>query len=124
MKHDSRPKERLDKFSQPVLETNVGPGQYQNIKYVNHVEKSVVIGTSGRAKCKEHLYKPAPNAYFIPGDFDFKSKDKDPNATEKEEDFQMGKYPKFHFGMNNKTRDKNLDMPGPGEYDMNVYPSY
>lgn len=25
--------------------------------------------------------------------------------------------------MNTKTRDKNLDMPGPGEYDMNVYPS-
>jgi len=25
--------------------------------------------------------------------------------------------------MNTKSRDRNLDMPGPGEYDMNVYPS-
>jgi hypothetical protein len=25
--------------------------------------------------------------------------------------------------MNNKVRDKNLDMPGPGEYSSNVFPS-
>jgi len=61
------------------------------------------------------LYRnPGPNKYNLPGSFDFK----DPNDPE-----QVGKVPKFHFGMNTKARDRNLDMPGPGEYDMNVYPS-
>jgi len=78
----------------------------------------VTIGTGTRIKSKEHLNKPAPNAYYIQGDFDFK----DP-SKEKEGEEQFGKHPQFHFGMNNKVRDKNLDMPGPGEYSSNVFPS-
>lgn len=80
-----------------------------------HVSKGVKIGTSTRAEDKTHVGKPAPNKYVVQGDFDFK----DPNNREE----SLGKDPQFHFGMNTKTRDRNLDMPGPGEYDMNVYPS-
>lgn len=29
---------------------------------------------------------------------------------------------KFCFGMNTKIRAKNLDMPGPGEYEVDMYP--
>lgn len=96
------------------MQEPIAPNKY-NPNHLTHVSKTVTIGTSKRQIDNKHIYKPAPNKYYIPGDFDFK----DPNNREE----STGKDPKFHFGMNTKTRDKNLDMPGPGEYDMNVYPS-
>jgi hypothetical protein len=94
MRHDTRGRQQLTKFNQPVLETNVGPGQYQNIKYVNHVDKCCTIGTSIRTKSKEHLNKPAPNAYRIPGDFDFK----DLNKDVKEDSAALGRNHDDQFG--------------------------
>lgn len=102
------------KGSVPVREEVNGPWTYAP-EYPTHVSKGVRMGTSVRVADTTHAGKPAPNKYVIAGDFDFK----DPNNREE----SLGKDPKFHFGMNSKTRDRNLDMPGPGEYDMNVYPS-
>ena len=57
---------------------------------------------------------PGPGNYKITGDFDFR----DPTRP----DDRSGKNPKFCFGMKTSTRAKNLDMPGPGEYEVDVYP--
>lgn len=112
-KPDAKSRERT-KNGHPIKPEVNGPETYAP-NYVCHVSKGVRIGTSIRANDQIHAGKPAPNKYVIAGDFDFK----DPNNREE----SLGKDPKFHFGMNSKTRDRNLDMPGPGEYDMNVYPS-
>ena len=112
--HQSQARQRFDKSNRPLIQEPIAPNKYNPV-HVTHVSKTVTIGTSQRQSDNTHIYKPAPNKYYIPGDFDFK----DPNNREE----TTGKDPKFHFGMNSKTRDKNLDMPGPGEYDMNVYPS-
>jgi len=53
---------------------------------------------------------PGPGNYAITGDFDFR----DPTKP----DQRQGKIPKFCFGMKTQTRAKNLDMPGPGEYEV------
>jgi len=103
-----------NKGGQPIKPEVNGPWTYAP-EYPTHVSKGVRMGTSVRVADTTHAGKPAPNKYVIAGDFDFK----DPNNREE----SLGKDPKFHFGMNSKTRDRNLDMPGPGEYDMNVYPS-
>ena len=57
---------------------------------------------------------PGPGEYKIAGDFDFP----DPLNPDK----GGAKKAKFCFGMNTKTRPKNLDMPGPGEYEVDQYP--
>ena len=58
---------------------------------------------------------PGPGMYRLIGDFDFK----DNNSSE---EYQVGKVPKFSFGMKNGVKVKNLDMPGPGEYNVDQYP--
>lgn len=58
---------------------------------------------------------PGPK-YNITGDFNFP----DPMNPE---DKEGKRKPKFAFGINTKVRAKNLDMPGPGEYEVDVYPS-
>ena len=63
---------------------------------------------------KEELPVPGP-MYDIPGDFDFP----DPLNPDKTKGTKKAK---FCFGMNTKTRAKNLDMPGPGEYEVDQYP--
>ena len=59
---------------------------------------------------------PGPQ-YNIPGDFDFPDprNPDDVNAPTK-------KKAKFAFGMKFNTRAKNLDMPGPGEYETDQIP--
>ena len=57
---------------------------------------------------------PAPDAYNILGDFDFR----DPSNP----DDKTGKKAKFFFGMKTNMRQKNLDMPGPGEYEVDQIP--
>jgi hypothetical protein len=79
------------------------------------VSKGVKFGCFERGEGEIADVRPAPNQYSILGDFNFK----DPNNRED----SIGKDPKFHFGMNIKERDRNGDMPGPGEYDMNMLPS-
>ena len=67
-----------------------------------------------REKTTQYLGVPGPGNYKITGDFDFR----DPTRP----DDRSGKNPKFCFGMKTSTRAKNLDMPGPGEYEVDVYP--
>jgi hypothetical protein len=55
---------------------------------------------------KQKFFTPAPNNYGVKSDFD--------KALEK---------PKFHMGIKTQGKsNKNLDMPGPGEYETDVYP--
>lgn len=75
------------------------------------------------------------------GDFSFKALDqainqnKDPNALTKAKSssrlqFQdpilegRGKLPKFAFGMKTRVKTDNQDVPGPGAYETDQYPSY
>ena len=67
-----------------------------------------------REKTTQYLGVPGPGNYKITGDFDFR----DPTRP----DDRTGKNPKFCFGMKTAVREKNLDMPGPGEYEVDVYP--
>lgn len=57
---------------------------------------------------------PGPGAYRLAGDFDFRDPANPENGA--------GKNPKFAFGMKHSTKPKNLDQPGPGEYEVDVYP--
>lgn len=57
---------------------------------------------------------PGPGAYRRTGDFDFR----DPTDPEN----KSGKNPKFAFGMKHTVKPRNLDQPGPGEYEVDVYP--
>ena len=67
-----------------------------------------------REKTTQYLGVPGPGNYKLTGDFDFR----DPTQP----DDRSGKNPKFCFGMKTAVRAKNLDMPGPGEYEVDVYP--
>lgn len=59
---------------------------------------------------------PGPQ-YDIPGDFDF------PDPRNPDEANAIGKKKaKFAFGMKFNQRAKNLDMPGPGEYEVDQPP--
>jgi len=58
---------------------------------------------------------PGPE-YNIPGDFDF------PDPRNPEAGGPGQKKAKFAFGMKFNSRAKNLDMPGPGEYETDVIP--
>ena len=66
---------------------------------------------------KQPLGVPGPQ-YNIPGDFDFPDPLKPDDGTG-----AVGKKKaKFAFGMKFNTRAKNLDMPGPGEYEVDGPP--
>jgi hypothetical protein len=67
-----------------------------------------------REKMTQYLGVPGPGNYKITGDFDFR----DPTRP----DDRTGKNPKFCFGTKTAVRNKNIDMPGPGEYDTDVLP--
>lgn len=55
---------------------------------------------------KQKFFTPAPNNYTLKSDFE--------SAMDK---------PKFHMGIKTGARaNKNLDMPGPGEYETDVIP--
>lgn len=62
----------------------------------------------------QYLGVPGPGAYTRTGDFDFR----DPTNP----DDRSGKNPKFAFGIKQTTKPRNLDQPGPGEYEVDVYP--
>ena len=118
---------------------NLGPGTHYP-KHVTHVARSAPFcmtakggkgpavddGTDLSAKIRNVQRKkreqvqfmgvPGPK-YDIAGDFDFPDprNPDDANAPGK-------KKAKFAFGMKFNTRAKNLDMPGPGEYETDVAP--
>lgn len=61
---------------------------------------------------------PAPTAYTILGDFDFK----DPNKPENHPLHDRGKQPKFAFGSKPNLKPMNVDFPGPAEYETDLHP--
>ena len=88
---------------------DVGPHSYQpknpNLARTDNLKKNS-IGGALRQDLVPRAKVPGPGNYVITGDFD--------KAQEK---------PKFHMGI--KTQNfmgKNLDMPGPGEYETDVIP--
>lgn len=96
----------------------VGPGAYDpkpNYEFSKNMT-GIRLDCSGRAEKKNDPKHPTPgpNVYYITGDFDFR----DPNKPE----VRVGKLPKFAFGMKHNTKPKNLDCPGPGEYETDQYP--
>ena len=93
-----------DKNKEPV-----GPQRYNPVnpshKHSDYL-KANSIGNAKRAAIVQALNVPGPGKYNIAGDFE-RAQDK----------------PKFHMGI--KTQGfagKNLDMPGPGEYETDVIP--
>jgi hypothetical protein len=69
--------------------------------------KGAKIGMGKRDPLKQKFITPAPNNYRIGTDFE--------NATER---------PKFHWGSKNAAvANKNIDQPGPGEYEVDVIPN-
>ena len=59
------------------------------------------------------LLTPAPNAYNIPGQFQFK----DLNNPD-----SIGKLPKFAFGQKTVIKKSTLETPGPGQYETDIPP--
>ena len=116
---------------------DLGPGTHNPV-HVTHTSKKAAFpmasksgkgpavddGTELSAKIRnvqkkqrdqvQYLGVPGPQ-YDIPGDFDFP----DPRNPD---DTKGKKKAKFAFGMKFNTRAKNLDMPGPGEYETDVAP--
>lgn len=68
----------------------------------------MAFGLGTRDGLKQKFFTPAPNAYNTKTDFE--------KATDK---------PKFHMGIKVGSRqNKNLDMPGPGEYETDIIPMH
>lgn len=126
--YDMEPKDPIPSFKiMPEQNSNGLAGDRQNStgpwtytpKYAHEFFKNkngVGFGSSVRQDTnggnKSHV--PGPNAYQITGDFDFR----DPSKPEQ----RTGKVPKFAFGMKPTAKPRNLDCPGPGEYETDQYP--
>lgn len=80
--------------------------------------RGIHINGSARPDNRDDLKnpQPGPNVYTILGDFDFR----DPSKP----DQSVGKLAKFAFGMKHNTKPRNLDCPGPGEYETDQYPMW
>jgi hypothetical protein len=93
-----------DKNKEPV-----GPQRYNPVNPCHKKSdflKKTSIGNSKRAEIVQALNVPGPGKYNITGVFE--------KATDK---------PKFHMGIKTQGfNGKNLDMPGPGEYETDVIP--
>jgi hypothetical protein len=99
-------------------QSKVGPWTYEpkpNFEFSKNMT-GIRLDCSGRAEKKQDAKNPTPgpNVYQITGDFDFR----DPSKPEQ----RTGKLPKFAFGMKPNTKPRNLDCPGPGEYETDQYP--
>ena len=86
-----------------------------NIDADNEITAKYLKARRRREEQNQHEYIVPGPEYDIQGDFDFP----DPR---KPEESKGKKKAKFCFGMNTKQRAKNLDMPGPGEYEVDQYP--
>lgn len=93
---------------------NPGPAHYTK-NHISETSKSIKFGTSQRQGLIKNTNTPAPDKYNITGDFDFR----DPSKNDGKEG---GKVAKFCFGMKPNLRAKNLDQPGPGEYEVDFVP--
>jgi len=63
-------------------------------------------------------HTPAPTAYYLLGDFDFK----DSSKPEDHPLHDRGKIPKFAFGIKPNEKPINQDYPGPAEYETDMHP--
>ena len=61
---------------------------------------------------------PAPNAYHILGDFDFK----DQSLPDGEVLHDRGKNPRFAFAKAADPKNLNMEIPGPGTYEVDQCP--
>ena len=83
-------------------------GQRKQPKFNANTGISAKFGTAQRDGLKSKFQTPAPNSYTMKGDFE--------KAEEK---------PQFHMGIRAGGRaNKNMDMPGPGEYETDVAPMH
>jgi len=105
--HDTtRVKKEEDKNKEPV-----GPQRYDIKRYPEAVKPKYFdeVQSIGNAKRSDMIVAanvPGPGRYIIKGDFE--------GAQEK---------PKFHMGIKTQSfTGKNMDMPGPGEYETDVIP--
>ena len=90
-------------------ERDVGPQSYMPFdpskERTDNIKKNT-IGNSLRTDMVQKIKVPGPGKYVINGDFE--------KGMEK---------PKFHMGIKTQSfMGKNLDMPGPGEYETDVIP--
>eukprot|EP00352_Strombidinopsis_acuminata_P005172 CAMPEP_0176366144 /NCGR_PEP_ID=MMETSP0126-20121128/20973_1 /TAXON_ID=141414 ORGANISM="Strombidinopsis acuminatum, Strain SPMC142" /NCGR_SAMPLE_ID=MMETSP0126 /ASSEMBLY_ACC=CAM_ASM_000229 /LENGTH=334 /DNA_ID=CAMNT_0017723445 /DNA_START=434 /DNA_END=1438 /DNA_ORIENTATION=+ len=93
---------------------NPGPAHYK-ANHIAETSKSIKFGTSERPGLIKNMLVPGPDKYNITGDFDFRDQSKNDGK-------EGGKVPKFCFGMKPNLRAKNLDQPGPGEYEVDFVP--
>ena len=93
-----------DKNKEPV-----GPQRYNPVNPTlqrNSFNVIRTIGTSNRTDFIKALEMPGPDKYIIHGDFE-----------------KAVSNPKFHMGIKTHSfTGKNIDNPGPGEYDVDMYP--
>jgi hypothetical protein len=107
MPRQEKEEEDLSDEAQAMAQQPVGPQRYNPVN-PTHTSNGVVIGSGTRDGLKQKFFTPAPNAYSLKTDFE--------KATDK---------PKFHMGIKGGARsNKNLDMPGPGEYETDVIPQH
>jgi hypothetical protein len=92
----------------------VGPQTYDP-KILVDANKGIKFRTSERREDNtSNKHAPAPNRYTLLGDFDFRDMTK-PDET-------RGKVPKFAFGIKSVVKAKDLDVPGPAEYNVDIIP--
>lgn len=93
----------------------VGPNSYTPVGHPDW-RAGVKIGNSNRHEETGTFVKsPSPNRYQILGDFDFR----DPTNADR----TTGKVPKFAFGINLPVKTRNIDVPGPGTYEVDSIPT-
>lgn len=99
----------------------VGPAHY-NPKWPNEYhpgQQGISFGTAVRKDEDTTIkHNPAPNAYILLGDFDFK----DSTQPVDHPLHDRGKNPKFAFGIKPQLKTINHDFPGPGEYETDQKP--
>lgn len=103
---DSKSLKEVDKSKDPV-----GPQRYNpvnpNHKKSDHNHKGT-IGNAERGEMVAAVNVPGPGKYIIQSDFD--------KAVE---------HPRFHMGVRvTGITGKNMDQPGPGEYETDVIPAH
>ena len=97
---------------------SIGPSEY-NPKWPHElsptsVPKGISFGNSVRKdEGGTNKFTPAPSTYQLLGDFDFRDQSRPAGDVLND----RGKNPKFCFGIKPNIKNKNIDFPGPAEYD-------
>jgi len=103
--HRDESKEDDDSKEKP---SPVGPQKYDIREPFSGKKGRIQIGTSTRDGIKQKFHTPGPDQYDLKDDIE--------NAAKK---------PRFHMGSKPQARtNKNIDMPGPGEYQYSMDPAH